>query len=171
MGINEKSSGEHYIFTGGTGILPFLDFFDYLLKKVVFETIMKDRNLENIDCPFPHENYVSNSILNPKFKVILFASFKDDSEFVGKEILKELGLICRQKKLEIVDIYIRFSSKTQSFDDYRSFRKIEEHFDEPSIFSSILNRFNLAKAYIVDLLNLLLILQKLLKENIFLKKK
>lgn len=33
--LNTKSEGNHIIFAGGTGILPFLDLFDFLLKKSV----------------------------------------------------------------------------------------------------------------------------------------
>lgn len=40
--IDENSDGEHIIFAAGTGILPFLDLFDYLLKKLIYE-IIKDR--------------------------------------------------------------------------------------------------------------------------------
>jgi hypothetical protein len=37
--MTEYSDGEHIIFASGTGILPFLDLFDYLLKKVVYTVI------------------------------------------------------------------------------------------------------------------------------------
>lgn len=37
--LNEHSNGIHYIFCNGTGILPFLDLFDYLLKKALYTTL------------------------------------------------------------------------------------------------------------------------------------
>ena len=33
--LNDKSTGSYVIFVGGTGVLPFLDLFDFLLRKGV----------------------------------------------------------------------------------------------------------------------------------------
>lgn len=35
MMLNNEMKGDIIIFAGGTGILPFLDFFDFLLKKLM----------------------------------------------------------------------------------------------------------------------------------------
>jgi hypothetical protein len=40
--LDESSNGIHYIFCNGTGILPFLDVFDFLLRKALF-TVLYDR--------------------------------------------------------------------------------------------------------------------------------
>ena len=37
--LKSNSEGKYVIFAGGTGILPFLDFFDYLLRKIVIKLI------------------------------------------------------------------------------------------------------------------------------------
>jgi hypothetical protein len=39
--LNETSNGTHYVICNGTGVLPFLDLFDFLLKKA-FYTIIND---------------------------------------------------------------------------------------------------------------------------------
>jgi hypothetical protein len=41
------SKGMHYIFCGGTGILPFLDLFEFLLKRY-FYTILYNAKGEHI---------------------------------------------------------------------------------------------------------------------------
>jgi NAD(P)H-flavin reductase len=42
LGLNPESEGLHIAFVGGTGILPFLDLFDYLLKKAII-TVAKGK--------------------------------------------------------------------------------------------------------------------------------
>ena len=39
--INNKSAGCYYIFANGTGILPFLDLFDFLLRKTMWISLKK----------------------------------------------------------------------------------------------------------------------------------
>jgi NAD(P)H-flavin reductase len=40
--LKATSQGTHVIFAGGTGILPFLDLFDYLLRKSVNKIILQN---------------------------------------------------------------------------------------------------------------------------------
>ena len=41
MELTANSAGEHVIFAGGTGILPFYDLLDFLLKKTIFDIMKK----------------------------------------------------------------------------------------------------------------------------------
>lgn len=75
--INKFSNGIHYIFAAGTGILPFLDLFDLILK----------RKLTNV---LKFEPTGNDFYLSENFKIILFASFANDEEFIGSEIITKL---------------------------------------------------------------------------------
>jgi hypothetical protein len=84
--INEHSNGVHYIFCNGTGILPFLDLIDYLLKKALY-TILHDK------CGFVEAeqmNPTGEDYLNTfgsDFRLVLCGTFKNKFEFHGYPIV------------------------------------------------------------------------------------
>jgi len=41
LSLNKNSNDTHFIFAAGTGILPFMDFFDFLLKKAIYMSAKK----------------------------------------------------------------------------------------------------------------------------------
>ena len=72
--INEKTTGNIVIICGGTGILPFVDFFDYLLKKSIYSVLNKvfGKDAAEKGNPF-NEDY--NTTFGERFNVKLFAAF------------------------------------------------------------------------------------------------
>lgn len=40
LALNPSDKGHYVIIAAGTGVLPFLDFFYYLLKKITFDYFM-----------------------------------------------------------------------------------------------------------------------------------
>ena len=79
--MTSESSGVHYIFAAGTGILPFLDLFDFLLEK------MLDSNVNKF------------SLFEKGFKLHVFASFAQIKDFVGFDICEKLLQVCLVKGL------------------------------------------------------------------------
>lgn len=106
--LNNQSRGTHIIFAAGTGILPFLDLFDYLLRKCVY-TVLADKCGDedaNIMNPF-NENYIED--LPEDFKIILYGSFTTVEEFYGYKIISDVFTMNRMYNLNIFDCLINFS--------------------------------------------------------------
>lgn len=103
------------IFTAGTGILPFLDLFEYLLKKLIY-TVIKDRfgvreaslvNLYNED----YERTFGDS-----FRITLYCAFANKAECYGYQILSDLHSFCTEFDIPWFNATARFaSSETDPF--------------------------------------------------------
>lgn len=76
--MTSESSGVHCIFAAGTGILPFLDLFDYLLEGVL-------------------DPSSGNNVFKNGFKLHLFASFAELKDFIGLDICEKLAQACKDK--------------------------------------------------------------------------
>lgn len=104
--------GNNIVIVGGTGILPFLDLFDLLLKKAIFMAaalqpseipIADTINVFSID--FPN--------LLPKVKVRLFASFSCTDEFKSYAWLLDLHLISKKLNLELFELNLRIPKQSE----------------------------------------------------------
>ena len=79
--LDPKSEGTYYIFAGGTGIFPFLDLLDFILKKAIF-TVANSLFGSSSQVFNPNdEDYLTT--FDSGFKVVFFASFSNESEFIG----------------------------------------------------------------------------------------
>lgn len=143
MELNKNSSGLHYIFCGGTGILPFLDLLDYLLKKAIFTDLHQNFNSEElISLNAYKEDYIGS--LNNNFKLILFASFANDEEFIGADIITKLYEIVKEKNMDWFDMKIRIADKNTIF---KNIPVISGYFDNKFLIEN-LKKDNLKKIYI-----------------------
>jgi ferredoxin-NADP reductase len=78
FGLTAETTGVHTIYAAGTGILPFLDLFDYLLESVLEES-----------------NHVVNIFRNG-FRLHVYASFINIADFVGLDICEKLTQACTE---------------------------------------------------------------------------
>ena len=81
--ITAKSNGTHLFFCGGTGILPFLDTFAYMLRKAVHE------HDESKDL-FKDEEF---NATGENFKLVLYAFYTKRSEAIGLDIIEGIKLL------------------------------------------------------------------------------
>jgi ferredoxin-NADP reductase len=104
MELTSNLGGTVYLFAGGTGILPFLDLLDYLLKKAIFLAASKKNNSSNIVNLY-NENY--SETFERSLNVILYGSFATLEDFTGYEFVKKLYEISRDENLRLFDLIIR----------------------------------------------------------------
>ena len=121
--IKESSNGTFVIFAGGTGILPFVDLFDYLLKKSIYAVLAKKYKKSEADKTNPFmENY--EATLGENFKVKLFWAVNDENEFNYLNFLKKLFEINEKNGLNNFDLTVRIKSKLDGV------KTTQEFFDE-----------------------------------------
>ena len=95
LALDPSSQGHYVIIAGGTGVLPFLDFFYYLLKKITFEYFSK--SMMGLEFLFNDDGkeYVNNFVYG-KFSLTFFGAFSSDENFYGYEIIENLAKICSE---------------------------------------------------------------------------
>lgn len=121
--IKESSNGTFVIFAGGTGILPFVDLFDYLLKKSIYAVLVKKYKKSDADKTNPFmENY--ENTFGQNFKVKLFWAVNDENEFNYLIFLKKLLEINERNGLNNFDLTVRIKSKLEGV------KTTQEFFDE-----------------------------------------
>ncbi len=132
--LTKRSNGIHYIFARNTGILPFLDLFDYMLKKVIFHLTEKKfgEAVARVANPF-NEDY--EHTFKKEFRVVLFANFTDNSDFIGEKIVCDLWKIVDENKLDCFDAHVRVEKGSsirglknfdRDFDDYFLGRHVQK---------------------------------------------
>lgn len=141
--LSKYSSGSYYIFAGGTGILPFMDLLEYLLKKAIFTPNKENEKALSPSFNIYKEDYVGT--FNNNFKITLFGSFKNDDEFIGSDIVVNLYEIVKAKKLGFFDMKIRFSEKETNFE---KIPLISGYFDSKFMKENISNDENMKKIYV-----------------------
>lgn len=110
--INEKTTGNIVIICCGTGILPFVDFLDYLLKKSIYNILNKLFGKEAAEKGNPFkENY--NASFGERINVKLFAAFKDQEEFEYLNFLQTLYEINLKYGLKYFNMCLRFGDSSQ----------------------------------------------------------
>jgi len=87
-----RPKGKHIILACGTGLLPFLDLLNYILMKSMYDIVKEkiDSSLAESLNVFK-ESY--DTVLDPSFKVELYASFSQESDIAGLDILIKLAEI------------------------------------------------------------------------------
>lgn len=121
MELTPTLGGTVYLFAGGTGILPFLDLLDYLLKKAIFLAASQKNNSSIVN--LYNENY--SETFERSLSVVLFGSFATLEDFTGYDFVRKLFEISRDENLRLFDMVIRMGkglklpdipSTEQSFD-------------------------------------------------------
>jgi hypothetical protein len=88
-------AGTNIIIAGGTGILPFLDLFDLLLKKC----IAKVANLKEVNSTAFDPYSIGYDKILPGVEIILYASFSSLREFNCYRWLTDLHRMSKQHHL------------------------------------------------------------------------
>jgi len=102
---------------------------------------LKDEEISSLNAY--KEDYVGS--LNNDFKLILFASFANDEEFIGSEIITKLYEIVKERNFNWFDMKIRISSKETHF---KQIPLIKSFFDENFIDENIEKGERLKKIYV-----------------------
>ena len=102
MELNASLGGTIYLFAGGTGILPYLDFLDYLLKKAIF-TVSSKNNIEITN--LFSEDYINT--FYPSLRVVLFGAFSVKEDFIGFKTIKRLQEISQENQLNLFEMIIK----------------------------------------------------------------
>lgn len=89
------STGTHIAFVGGTGILVFIDLVAYLIRL-------------NLDLLKAGDD---NILDGNKFRFVLYASFTNPDEVLGKELIEGLQTICKKKGVDNFELIYRFSNQ------------------------------------------------------------
>jgi hypothetical protein len=100
--IPKDFSGHVLLVAGGTGILPFVDLLEFLLKKAVYEICKRD----GINHSFihPQQDY---SVFFPGATFTFLGAFRTVDDFVGLDIVSDLFGICRKNNHNLFDALIR----------------------------------------------------------------
>ena len=102
LGLTRQSKGTNIIFAAGTGIIPFLDLLNYLLCKTMCLAIrLKQKNVLNTFNYEKRDDFYGlnvfdeqyDDVFDPTFKIVLIASFQNEEEIIGKEIIEKLAEI------------------------------------------------------------------------------
>lgn len=105
--LHAGCNGTYIIICGGTGILPFVDLLDYLLKKSIYTVLLNKFGRHTADkvnpCMEDYENTFGN-----KFKVKLFCSLKNEDEFKYLNFIQKLYEINKNNGLSLFDLIMRF---------------------------------------------------------------
>jgi NAD(P)H-flavin reductase len=108
LGLSHDSEGEHYIFAAGTGILPFLDLFDCLLRKVIHEALSARIPKPQLQKLNIIDEELADSF-NKNIRFTLFASFREPDDFVGKMIIEKLCDYCNRFNSKMFRATIRIA--------------------------------------------------------------
>ncbi|KRX06844.1 hypothetical protein PPERSA_11489 [Pseudocohnilembus persalinus] len=107
--LSNIGAGKIYIIAGGTGVLPFLDLLNLMLQKVIFEIAVKEKGVQ-----FANQNIDIHQIgLEKMFndvQIELIASFVNEGEFYGKDIIVPLAQLCQKHNLSYFTNKIRVKS-------------------------------------------------------------
>lgn len=112
VGIDLKASfsGNCTIIAFGTGILPFLDLFDFLLKKSIYQYFVKNGMEQEARGVKPEQDYLS---LYPNARFRLFAAFSNINDFSGKDWIKQLYDVNKQNEMDNFDCKIRLKNASR----------------------------------------------------------
>ena len=111
--IKRGSNGPYVIFAHGTGVLPFIDLFHFIVRKLIHMSLMRVKlSKENIEARLELQKNIKSGHLknsdNHKAKII-------------EEITKEI------ESLDVFDEDLVESFNNISFSVYLSFKKMEEY--------------------------------------------
>ena len=101
--IKEETQGTIYILCAGTGLLPFVDFLNYLLYKTLYDEMKKNKLVgEELDHKLRELGLDFRKSFK-KLRVILIGAFSTISEAAGIDIIKKLDEVNKKYKLNIFE--------------------------------------------------------------------
>ena len=121
-----------------------MDLLDYLLKKAIFSVLQNNDKAEAIDSLNIYKEDYQGS-LNNQFKLVLFAAFTNDEEFIGSDIIVKLYEIIKTNNYGWFDMKIRMASKETKF---INLPLVSSHFDEKFIAENVKKGQDLKRIYI-----------------------
>ncbi|CAD8183221.1 unnamed protein product [Paramecium pentaurelia] len=125
--LDPLSDGIHYAFVQGTGILPFLDLIDYLLRKAIYTILHDQRSKEIADCINDNnEEYLTT--LGQDFQLIIHVAISDIAHFYGIPIIQDLLFICKTFHLDFFDIKILIKDRSNIPEELTAYM-VESYFD------------------------------------------
>lgn len=134
LGLTNDFNGRSVIITLGTGILPFLDLFDFLLKKAIYQVFKNEGLQELCQIVSPQQEY-DQIMKNASFE--FYGSFAHSRDFVGADWISKLESISKRFNLGLfssqVSIETSIEGPTQKFETIRG-KKIDAKFLNEKIF-------------------------------------
>jgi len=142
LDLKKNSNGTHIIFCGGTGILPFIDLLDFLLKKSIYHILLTTLGKTMAEqTNYFKEDY--ESAFGSKFKVILYGAFQTKEEFEYFGFILTLFNINKKYNLNYFDMILRFTDGTE----LPGLKIINSYFDD-NFFSSNIVADECSKVFI-----------------------
>jgi len=110
--LRKESQGKHCIFAAGTGIFPFLDLLDYMLRKVIDEVLTETVSKEAADTVNPfNEDY--KGTFHPTFSITLYVACSSIEEFVGLDIIQSLSEISKRHNKHWFDCVVKIPGQVK----------------------------------------------------------
>jgi NAD(P)H-flavin reductase len=126
--LDEDLEGDVIIVAGGTGILPFVDFLNFLLKKAMAR-VLSDKQLNN-DFILPKQNYLK-PFSGARFH--LFCAFRTDDDFVFSDVVDNLVKINDEFGLKMFRCVARIDKSEKSY----AFQLHKGYFDKQFFLSNM----------------------------------
>ena len=116
--LDEDLEGDVIIVAGGTGILPFVDFLNFLLKKAMAR-VLAEKQLNN-DFILPKQNYLK-PFSSARFH--LFCAFRTEEDFVFSDVVDNLVQINEEFGLKMFRCVARIdkSDKPHAFQQHKGY--------------------------------------------------
>lgn len=117
----QLEAGTNIVVTGGTGILPFLDLFDLLLKKAIFAAALGA--CAPSEAPTDSMNIFSlnYSEMLPNVKIRLYASFNCSDEFRNYSWLLDLHLLSKKLGIGLFELNLRIPKQSEQLEPGSTF--------------------------------------------------
>jgi NAD(P)H-flavin reductase len=107
LDISRKFRGHCVLIGFGTGILPYLDLFDFLLKKAIYLKLIQLKRTDRLGDIQPEQDYAQ---IFPGAKFTYFGAFKEPADFIGQHFISKLYSISRENNLELFDCLVRIKN-------------------------------------------------------------
>lgn len=111
LDISRTFSGHCVLIGFGTGILPYLDLFDLLLKKAIYLKFQEENLTHRLSDVKPVQNY---SAIFPGARFTYYGAFKEESDFVGYDFISKLHNLSRTYNMNLFDCTVRLKGKELS---------------------------------------------------------
>eukprot|EP00357_Protocruzia_adherens_P031897 CAMPEP_0114989304 /NCGR_PEP_ID=MMETSP0216-20121206/10120_1 /TAXON_ID=223996 /ORGANISM="Protocruzia adherens, Strain Boccale" /LENGTH=584 /DNA_ID=CAMNT_0002352261 /DNA_START=234 /DNA_END=1988 /DNA_ORIENTATION=+ len=96
LGLSPQSKGLHIALVAGTGVLPFLDLYDFILERAMEHDV---------------ERLSGDGNFLQEFQIVTHATFRTQKEALGLEIMKACEKACQQNKLRTAEHFEFYFSK------------------------------------------------------------
>lgn len=124
VGLEVKGNSDVVVIAGGTGVLPFLDLFDLVMKKAI--ALVAEKAGVNSDNYDPYK--IGYKSLFPNSRFTLFVSFMHEEEFANYGWLKDLHKISVDNNLGLFELWVRLPNMETSTEHFCFTNLIDETF-------------------------------------------